>query len=103
MDCRVIVSVFIIALGICMLTEKTQASFLHFFSHSDVCSMQGGPCKKILQQRSEEGEQRNVGLEEEDVLKFKAPMEIEVRLDSQQIENYRNIVEGIFRGEPGKS
>ncbi|XP_075706724.1 promotilin [Rhinoderma darwinii] len=104
MDSRVIVSTFLVAFGLCMLTEKTHGSFLHFFSHSDACNMQGGPCKKFLQQRSEGGELRNMGgLEEEDVLKLKAPVEIEVRLDSQQIENYRNTIENIFRGEPQKS
>ncbi|KAM3935955.1 promotilin [Leptodactylus fuscus] len=105
MDSHVIVSAFLIAFGLCMLTEKTHGSFPYFFSVNDVCEMQkGGPCKKSLQQRSEEGDLRNVGgLKEVDVLKLKAPMEIEVRLDSQQIENYRNIVEGIFRGESQES
>ncbi|XP_073431747.1 promotilin [Dendrobates tinctorius] len=100
---RLIMSTFLIIFGLCMLTEKTQGSFLHFFSHSDACNMQGGPCKKFLQQRSEGGDLRNVGGLEEDVLKLKAPVEIEVRLDSQQIENYRNAVEDMFGGEPQKS
>ncbi|XP_056413548.1 promotilin-like isoform X2 [Hyla sarda] len=103
MDSRMIVSTFLIVFGLCMLTEKTHGSFVHFFSHSDVCHMQGGPCHKRVQQRSEEGDLRNVGGLEEDVLKIKAPVEIEVRLDSQQIENYQNDVEDMFRGEPQKS
>ncbi|KAM4044296.1 promotilin-like [Anomaloglossus baeobatrachus] len=103
MGSHVIMSSFLIILGLCMLTEKTHGSFLHFFSHSDACNMQGGPCKKFLQQRSEGGDLRNVGGLEEEVFKLKAPMEIEVRLDSQQIENYRNTVEDNFGGEPQKS
>ncbi|XP_068121614.1 promotilin-like isoform X2 [Hyperolius riggenbachi] len=64
----------------------------------------GGLCKKYLQQRSEGGNLRDAGgLEEEDVIKLKAPVEIELKLDSQQIESYRNIVEEMFGDEAQKS
>ncbi|XP_077340702.1 promotilin isoform X2 [Lithobates pipiens] len=100
---RAVLSILLITYGLCMLAERTQGSFLHFFSHSDACNMQkGGPCKKFLQQRSEGGDLRSVGdLEEEDVIK--APAELELRLDSQQIDNYRTFVEELFGGEAQKS
>ncbi|XP_063813298.1 promotilin-like isoform X2 [Pseudophryne corroboree] len=97
MDSRKVLPVLLLAYGICMLAEDTHGSFLHFFSHSDACNMQGGPCKKFLQQRSEGGDLRGAGgMEEESIIKLKAPVEIELRLDSQQMENFQNIVEDMF-------
>ncbi|KAM9320204.1 promotilin [Gastrophryne carolinensis] len=105
MALRTFMPILLIIYGLCNLAEKTQGSFLHFFSHSDACNMQkGGPCKKFLQQRSEGGDLRGVGdLEEADVIKLKAPVEIELRLDAQQIESYRNIVEDLYGNEAHKS
>ncbi|KAM4701158.1 promotilin isoform 2-T2 [Discoglossus pictus] len=103
---RVAVSSLLVIYGLCMLAEKTQASFLHFYTHSDVCNMQrekGRACKKSLQQRSEGGELRGVGgLEEEDTARLRAPLEIELRLDSRQMEIYRDIVDEILNDEAQK-
>ncbi|CAH2221416.1 promotilin isoform X1 [Pelobates cultripes] len=109
MDSRTVISLFLVIYGICMLAEKTQGSFAHFYSHSDVCNMQqrskNRACKKLVQ-RSEEGDVRGGSnsmeegdVENKEVIKMMAPLEIDVRLDSRQIEIYRDIVEGIFGEE----
>ncbi|KAM8975884.1 promotilin [Pelodytes ibericus] len=103
MDSRTAVSILLVIYGLCMLAEKTQGSFAHFYSHSDACKMQNRMCRKFVQ-RSEGSEFRgDGGLGEKDVVKMRAPLEIEVRLDSPQIENYQDIVEDLFGDEVQKT
>ncbi|XP_053560707.1 promotilin [Bombina bombina] len=103
---KAVVSTLLVIYGLCMLAEKTQASFPHFYSHSDVCNMQhekSRACKKFVQQRSEGGELRGAnGLEEDDIPKQRAPLEIELRLDSQQLEIYRDVVDELLNEEAQK-
>ncbi|XP_053313819.1 promotilin-like [Spea bombifrons] len=106
MDSRTAISTLLIIYGLCMLAEKSQGSFAHFYSHSDACNMQqrekSRACKKFMQ-RSERGDLREEGgLQEKDVLKMSAPLEIELKIDSQQMENYQDIIEDIFNEDVEK-
>ncbi|MEE6492990.1 hypothetical protein FKM82_016694 [Ascaphus truei] len=106
MASRAAVSTLLVIYGLCMLAEKTRG-LQPFFSHSQAREMQkewerNKALKKSVQQRSEGGELRGLGGLEEDVIRLRAPVEFEMRLDSRQMETYRDILENLLNEGPVK-
>ncbi|KAJ1139190.1 hypothetical protein NDU88_005565 [Pleurodeles waltl] len=98
-----VMAALLAAYVVVMLAEQAQG-FLPIFSPSDARRMQAKEKNRAMKKslRSEDGELADISsydnLEEDEIIKLKAPVEFGMRLSARQMEKYRVALEGLLQG-----